>query len=129
VAGFLDVESGGDHAPVGLVVEDLEHMEGLEDPPVVGEGLTEPGWVPVSGEHAYQIVGADFAGWERPGDTEHVAPVLGYPLEADLVAGQGVEGSVAGVPIGPPQAGVGEIGDAGGELVAADGEQGEDDVA
>ena len=42
-----------------LVVEDLEHVDGLEDPPVVGEGLAEPGWVPVSGEHAYQVVGAD----------------------------------------------------------------------
>src|SRR5208282_2601731 len=55
VAGFADVELGPDHPAVLLDMDDLEQVEGLEDPPVVGEGVPRAGEAAVGHHHADQV--------------------------------------------------------------------------
>nr|WP_020124750.1 hypothetical protein [Streptomyces canus] len=60
VASFGDVELGADHPPVSLVRDELEQVQGLEDPSIVGDRVTQPGRLAVPGEHVDQVVAADF---------------------------------------------------------------------
>ena len=71
---------------------------------------------------------ADLPEGQRAGDAQHVAPVGAHPVQPDGVVRDGLQGTVVGGGAGPPQPGVGDVGDARGELVAADREQAEDDV-
>jgi hypothetical protein len=43
VAGLVQVLLGGDHPPVALVVQHLQDVKRLEDAPVVGERVAQPG--------------------------------------------------------------------------------------
>jgi hypothetical protein len=64
VAGFLHGELPVHPPLVGAVdrVDEREQVQGLGDPAVFGEGLPERGGMPVSAEHAQQVVGADLVG-------------------------------------------------------------------
>ena len=128
MAGLGDVELGADGAPVALVGDELEQVKGLEDPAVVGERVAQTGGAAVAGEHADQVVAADLAEGQGAGHAQHVVPVGADAFQADGVAGDGLERAVVGGGVDPPQPGVGDVGDPRGELVAADGEQAEDDV-
>jgi len=57
VATFLEVADALDVAPVGLVVDEGEDVERLEDPPVVGDRLAQRGGVAVTLEHPDHVVG------------------------------------------------------------------------
>ncbi len=103
-------------------------VQGLEDPPVVRERVAEPGGASVARQHADEVVAADLAGGQGPGHAQHVVPVCADAVEADGVAGGFLEGPVVGGGVGAPQAGVADVGDPRGELVAADREQPEHDV-
>jgi hypothetical protein len=96
-----------DHSPVGFVVQHLEDVQRLEDPPVVGERLTEPGRAAVAGDHPDQVVRAHRPCGQGSGDAEHVGPVREAPRKLDPVARELVERPVAGGQVKPPQAGVG----------------------
>jgi len=63
--GVMQVLLRGDHPPVALIVEHLQDVKRLEDPPVVRERLAESGRAAVAGDHPDQVVRADGSGRER----------------------------------------------------------------
>src|SRR6266700_5813007 len=88
-----------DHPAVLLDMDDLEQVEGLEDPPVVGEGVPHAGEAAAGHHHTDQVVGADLAGGQRPGHPHHVVPVLHDGRRRHPPQAQGVE---VAPPVGGP---------------------------
>ena len=91
VAALADVELDTDHAPVCLGVDELQQVQGLEDPAIVRERVAEAGHAVAGGHHPQQVVRADLAGLQGPGDAEHVLPVLPDPLDLDALARDGLQ--------------------------------------
>ena len=68
-AAFLQVAHALDLRPIGRLIDIRQHMQGLEDPPVVRQGLAELGRVTAVGEHPQHVVGADRAGVDGAGQS------------------------------------------------------------
>ena len=81
VAAFLEVPDAFDLASVGFVVEDSEHVECLEDPPVRGDCFAERSGVAVALEHAHNVVGAHGPGVDRGDYSGDVGPVASDPFQ------------------------------------------------
>ena len=90
-------------------------MQGLGNAAVLGKGLSQTGGVAIPAQHPHEVVGPYRPCGERPGYPEHVGPALHDPGEVHPVTGERVEGAVVGAGVGPPEPGVGEVGDAGGD--------------
>jgi hypothetical protein len=110
VAAFLQIAYALDLRPVRGLIDIRQHVQGLEDPPVVRQGLAELGRVATVGEHPQHVMRADRAGVDGPGQPQQIGPVRPDPAEVDLPAGGGGERAVVRARVDPPQLGVGQIG-------------------
>ena len=110
MAAFLEVAHPLDLAPVGLVVDVGQHVQGLEDPPVVGQGFAELGGLARRRQHPDDVVGAAprRCGWRRRG--EGCRPSAGAPYPSRSFPWRPRERPVVGGEIEPPQLGVGQVG-------------------
>jgi hypothetical protein len=77
VAAFGEVGLGFPLPPIGFVVGQAQDVQGLENPPEVGDRLAESGGLAVAGDHAGDLVGGDLTGVDRHRDPTHVLPVRG----------------------------------------------------
>ena len=85
VAVLLEVADVLDVAAVGLVhVDELEDVQGLDDPAVGGDRLAERCGVAFALERGDDVVGADGPGVDRGGDPEDVLPVPADLPQVDL---------------------------------------------
>jgi hypothetical protein len=79
VAAFLQVAHAVDLRPVRGLIDIRQRVQGLEDPPVVRQRLTELGRVAAVGEHPQHVVGADRAGVDGAGQAQQIRPVRADP--------------------------------------------------
>src|SRR5450755_996494 len=79
VAALLEVADPLHLAPVALVIDQMEDVEALVDPPVVLDRLPERRRVAVALQHPSHVVGPDRAGVDRGDDAQGV-----WPVAADL---------------------------------------------
>jgi hypothetical protein len=112
VPGFLQVAHGLDVAAVVGVVDEGQHVPGLEDPAVGGDRVAQRGGVAVAGDRPQHVVGAHRAGVDGGGDPQDVGPVAADRLQVDPAAG-GIQRPVVGLRVDPPQLLVGQVGELG----------------
>jgi hypothetical protein len=82
VAALLEVGLHLDLPPVAGLVGQAQDMQGLRDPPVVGDRVAQRCGASVAGEHPDDVVGADGSGVDGADDPQDVLPV---PLDAGEV--------------------------------------------
>jgi hypothetical protein len=87
VAAFLEVADRFDLAAVRLVVDVVENVQRLEDPPVLGERVAELGRGAARREDPKRVVGGDRAGVDRDDQPLDVGPVTVDAGEVELPAG------------------------------------------
>src|SRR5450755_941932 len=130
VAVLLQVADVLDVTAVGLVhIDELEDVQGLEDPPVGGDRLAERGGVAVALKHGDDVVGADGAGVDRGDHAEDILPVPADLPQVDLSPGEGAQRPVVGGRADPPALLVGQVRQGGPVGDAQQLQQPEDDVA
>jgi hypothetical protein len=102
VATLLEVRLGLDLPPVAGVVGQAQDVQGLGDPPVVGDRVAERGGAAVAGQHPDHVVRAHGAGVDGADDPKDVLPVPFDPGEVDPAAGRVLEGAVIGGAVDAP---------------------------
>jgi hypothetical protein len=85
-------------------------VQGLEDPAVVRDRLTEGVEPPVALQHPDRVVGGDLPGVDRGDHPQDVRPMPGDLAQVAAAAGGAVEISVVGGGVDAPQLGVGQVG-------------------
>ena len=83
MAALLQVADALDVRPVGLVVQESQDVEGLEDPAPGGDRLAQRGRVAVALQRPYHVVGTDRPGVDGRGDPQDVRPVPADPAAGD----------------------------------------------
>lgn len=86
VAVFLEVGLHLDLPSVAGLVGQAQDVQGLRDPPAVGDRVAERGRAPVAGEHPDHVVRADGSGVDGADDPQDVLPVPLDPGEVDPAA-------------------------------------------
>jgi hypothetical protein len=102
VAALVPRELAPNEAPVLLVVEVRQQMDGLRNPAQFGQRLAKPGGTAAALERAHQLDGADRTHLERAGHPQHVIPVASHELAIDAVASEPVQWPVVGAAIEAP---------------------------
>src|SRR6478752_7880327 len=106
VTAFLQVAHALDFTAVRLARGDVhtgQDVAGLEDAPVVRDGLAELGEVPAAGQHPEDVVRGHGGGMDRGDHAQDVRPVRGDAVEVDAPAGGRVERAVVGGRVGAPE--------------------------
>src|SRR5664279_2390830 len=85
---LLQVADAFDAAAQVLVVDQGEHVQSLEDPPVGVDCLAERGGVPVALQHPHHVIGADRAGVDGGDQAQDVRPPLADLAQVELPAGR-----------------------------------------
>ena len=123
VPELLAVELGEDAAPLLLTVNVAEHVQRLDDAAEFGERAGQRGWPVLHLQDAHDGPGMDAAQLQRPGQAQHVLPVLGDQVDIDAVAREPVQRAVIGALVDAPEPGVADVGEPGTELVSEQPEQ------
>ena len=129
VAAFLEVGLHLDLPAVAGLVGQAQDVQGLGDPPVVGDRVAERGGAPVPGEHADDVVGADGAGVDGADDPQDVLPVPLDPRQVDPAAGRVLEGPVVRGAVDTPHLLIRQVSELPGVGEPGQGQEPEDDVA
>lgn len=128
VAALLEVGLAFDLAVAGLVGQ-AQDVQGLGDPPVVGDRVAERGGAPVTRQYADDVVRAHGAGVDGADDPQDVLPVAFDAGEVDPTAGGVLKGAVVGGAVDAPHLLVGQVRELRRVREPDEGEQTEDDVA
>ena len=100
-------------------------MQRLDDAAELGERASQRSRPVLYLQDAHDGAGMDAAQLQRPGEAQHVLPVLGDEVDVDAVAREPVQHAVIGSLVDAPKSGVADIGEPGAELVSEQPEQSE----
>ena len=98
-------------------------MQRLDDAAEFGERASQRGRPVLHLQDAHDGAGMDAAQLQRPGQAQHVLPVLGDEVDVDAVARQPVQRAVISALVDAPEPGVADVGEPGTELVSEQPEQ------
>jgi len=128
VAPLTAAEQVVDGPPVGRVVGVFEHVQGLDHPAELGQGMGEAGRAGAALQRAQDRRGDDSTGPQRGGEPADLVPVAGDEPGVDAVTRQPVQRPVVGLAVDAPQPLVGQVGQPRCPPVAQRPGQGKDDL-
>lgn len=123
MAQFLPVELNEDSAAERRVVDIVQDVQGFYDPPKLGQSFCEGRRTILDLQHPHDTCSLEVAEFERPCQADQIVPVFDDQADVDCAVNDGVEWSVAGVFVDPPQPRAADVGQARAEPVSQQPEQ------
>jgi len=129
VAAFSAIELDEDAASVAFIIDELQEIEGFNEPTEFLQGAGETGRPVVGLEGPGEACGLNDPELERACKPQQIVPMVGDQLHVDLVRRDIIEDAVVGFCVHAPESCAANVSNAGAELVSEQMEYAEDRIS